>query len=65
LSTFQAFVVGPGETVTVPVTITPTGARGTKVSGMVYLDALENGVPPYGEPTGDEVAAIPYSYTIE
>jgi len=65
LGTFEAFVVGPGETVTVPVTITPTGSPGTRVSGVVYLDAFENGVPPYGEPTGDEVAAIPYSYTIE
>ena len=64
-NTFEAFVVGPGETVQVPVTVTPAGGHGTKVSGTLYLDALENGVPPYGEPTGDEVAAIPYSYTIQ
>ena len=62
---FSAFVVPPGQTVTVPVTVTPTGASGTVVSGTLYLDALENGVPPYGEPTGDEIAAFPYSYTIQ
>jgi hypothetical protein len=47
------------------VTFTPTGASGTVVSGTLYLDALENGVPPYGEPTGDEILAFPYSYTIQ
>ena len=65
LNTFEAFIVGPGETVQVPITVTPTGAHGSRVNGTLYLDAFENGVPPYGEPTGDEVAAIPYSYTIQ
>ena len=59
------FIVAPGETVTVPITITPSGASGSTVQGTLYLDAFENGVPPYGEPTGDEVAAFPYSYTIK
>jgi hypothetical protein len=62
---FEAFVVPPGTTVTVSLTLVPAGASGTKISGTLYLDALENGVPPYAEPTGDEVAAIPYSYTIQ
>jgi Subtilase family len=62
---FSAFVVLPGQTVTVPVTVTPTGPSGTVVTGTLYLDALENGVPPYGEPTGDEIAAFPYTYTIQ
>jgi hypothetical protein len=59
------FIVAPGETVTVPITITPSGTSGSTVHGTLYLDAFENGVPPYGEPTGDEVAAFPYSYTIK
>jgi hypothetical protein len=65
LSTFEAIIVNPGQTVSVPVTVTPTGASGTVVSGTLYIDSLVNGLPPYGELTGDEVAAIPYSYTIQ
>jgi hypothetical protein len=34
------------------------------VSGTLYLDALQGGVPPYGQLAGDEVAALPYSYTV-
>ena len=65
LSTFKAIIVNPGETVSVPVTVTPTGASGTVVSGTLYIDSLVNGLPPYSQLTGDEVAAIPYSYTIQ
>jgi hypothetical protein len=34
------------------------------VSGTLYVDDLTYGVPPYGQVSGDELAAIPYSYTI-
>jgi hypothetical protein len=44
------------------VVITPSGT-GT-VRGTLYVDAEESGVPPYGQGAGDEVAAIPYEYTI-
>jgi len=62
---FRAYVLQPGQSTTIPVTVTPNGPVGTKVSGTLYVDALQNGVPPYGEPTADEIAAFPYSYTIE
>ena len=65
LNTFEAILVNPGQTVTVPVTITPTGASGTVVSGTLYIDSLVNGLPPYSQLTGDEVMAIPYKYTIQ
>jgi hypothetical protein len=64
-TTIHPVLVDPGQTVTIPVTVTPTGAPGTKVSGTLYIDTLINGLPPYGQITGDEVAAIPYSYTIQ
>jgi hypothetical protein len=64
LSTFNAVLVDPGQSVTIPVTVTPAGASGTVVSGTIYVDTLVNGVPPYGQLTGDEVAAFPYRYTI-
>ena len=44
---------------TVTLTFKPVGAHGTTVSGVLYLDTWDavTGVP-------NEVAAIPYSYTI-
>ncbi len=68
---FTPYVVNPGQSVTIPVTITPSGAAGSTVSGTLYLD--DSSVPPggvtYNEipgqwPDGSEVAAFPYSYTI-
>jgi len=71
-SGFTPYVVNPGQTVTIPVTITPAGATGSTVSGTLYLD--DSSAPPgavtYNEipgqwPDGSEVAAFPYSYTIK
>lgn len=69
-------VIGPGQTGTITVTITPTGSSGSQKSGTLYIDAedlfqfqvntnvvnLNTGNP---EPNGSEVAALPYSYTIK
>ena len=69
---FTPYVVNPGQSVTIPVTITPSGTAGSTVSGTLYLD--DSSVPPggvtYNEipgqwPVGSEVAAFPYSYTIK
>jgi len=51
--------VGAGGHGTITVTITPSGAKGTVVNGILYLDTWD-------AVTGstNEVAAIPYSYTI-
>ena len=38
LGSFQPITVAPGQTATIPVTITPSGAPGTKVTGTLYLD---------------------------
>ena len=65
LSTFTPVVINPGESAVINVTITPTGTKGTVVSGYLYIDDLVGAVPPYGETTGDELAAIPYTYTIK
>jgi len=46
------------------VTITPSGASGTTVHGALYVDDYVSGVPPYGQFTGDELASLPYAYTI-
>ena len=46
------------------VTITPAGAAGSTVHGTLYVDDFTSGVPPSGQFTGDELAGLPYAYTI-
>jgi hypothetical protein len=63
--------LGPGQTATIPVTITPNGAPGTQVSGTLYLDdaaffqfgSIQDAITNF--PQGNQVASIPYSYTIK
>ena len=70
-NSFTPYVVSPGQSVTIPVTITPEGTAGTTVSGTLYLDdssfipsdvtfdeVTSNG------PEGSDVAAFSYTYTI-
>ena len=64
-ATFSPIVLGPGQTGTINVTITPVGASGTVVQGTLYVDDFVSGVPPYGQIAGDELAAFPYTYTIK
>ena len=63
--TVSPVVVQPGQTVTIPVTIAPTGTPGTRVQGTLYLDA-DSLFSLYGglAPNANTVAAIPYSYKI-
>ncbi|HXQ62137.1 MAG TPA: protease inhibitor I9 family protein [Acidimicrobiales bacterium] len=70
-TTVAPVVVDPGQTVTIPVDITPGAAPGTTVSGTLYLDdaslisgaVTENAL--FGEfPQGSDVASFPYEYTV-
>jgi hypothetical protein len=71
LGSFAPITVAPGQTATIPITITPSGASGTKVTGTLYLDdtayfefgSIQDAVVNY--PQADEVAALPYQYTIK
>jgi Subtilase family len=54
----------PGRSATVNVTFRPAGRAGTVDSGTLYLDALQSGVPPNEQLSGDEVAALSYSYKV-
>jgi hypothetical protein len=58
--------IAAGHTGTVDVTITPSGAAGTVVKGDLYIDDIVGDVPSSATATGtgDELAALPYSYTI-
>jgi hypothetical protein len=56
-------VIPPGGTATVTVTITPKGAKGTVVSGVLNLVTSPFTPVPFNA-TGDVIATIPYTYTI-
>jgi Subtilase family/Peptidase inhibitor I9 len=59
-NTFNPLVLGPGQSGTIHVTIKPSAALvGKVVSGTIYIDTFNGTVQ-----TGDEVVAIPYSYTV-
>jgi hypothetical protein len=60
--TFVPIELVPGQSAVVNVVVSPSAATGTN-AGILYVDAVEPGVPPYGQLAGDEVAALPYSYT--
>jgi hypothetical protein len=70
-ATFTPYVVNPGQSVSIPVTITPSGTVGTTVTGTLYLadssfisPDLNFDDEPGNTPQGSDVAAFPYSYTI-
>ena len=65
LGSFAPLTIYPGETRIIDVTITPSGSSGTVVTGNLYVDTFVGAVPPYLATSGDEVAAIPYTYKVE
>ncbi|MBV9806905.1 MAG: hypothetical protein JO286_06970 [Solirubrobacterales bacterium] len=66
LTGFSPVIVGPGQTGTLPVTITPAGPSGTHVSGTLYIDdTTELGFQGFLALDGNDVAAIAYSYTVK
>ncbi len=52
--------LAPGQSGMITVTVTPSGMSGTTVNAVVYVDTFSAFLN-----NGDEVAAIPYSYTIK
>ena len=52
--------LNPGQTGTITVTITPSGASGTVVRGTLYIDDFDSFTD-----GGDELVAFPYAYTIK
>jgi hypothetical protein len=53
-------VVQPGQTGTITVVINPSATSGTTVSGVLYVDDYSS---VFG--SGDELAGIPYRYTVQ
>jgi Peptidase inhibitor I9 len=63
-ATATPVVLNPGQSATIDVTITPSAAPGTVVDGTLYVDDILNNIPPYGQFAVDELAGLPYSYTV-
>lgn len=57
-------VIAPGKSKTITVTITPTGAKGSKHSGVLNLVTTPIGVANLFNTTGEVLAALPYSYRV-
>ena len=64
-TTFAPVVLAPGQSATVDVTITPTGASGSKVKGTLFVDTYLDNVPPYGQQAASEATVLPYAYTVK
>jgi hypothetical protein len=61
------YYLAPGQSAEIGITVTPTAPVGTVVSGTIYVDdfTLESFVGTKGVlPDADEVAALPYTYTV-
>ena len=64
-STFDPVYLNPGQSATITVTITPTASVGSNVSGTLYVSDLTLGqFIGAANSDGDDIAAIPYSYTV-
>jgi hypothetical protein len=62
---FNSVTINPGQSATIPVTITPSGASGSVVSGTLYVDDAD--LVSFGllAPNANQLAAFPYEYTIK
>ncbi|MGD0691354.1 MAG: S8 family serine peptidase [Acidimicrobiales bacterium] len=64
-ATFAPVYLAPGASATITVTVAPTGPPGTHVSGTLFVDDYTLGTAFInGLVESDELAAIPYSYTV-
>jgi hypothetical protein len=65
-SAFSPVYLQPGDTAVIPLTITPTASPGTKVSGTINLDDVfqANFVTGFVDAGGDELASLPFHYTV-
>jgi hypothetical protein len=58
---YSLFTVNPGQTRTIPVTITPSGTAGTVVRGTLYVDDFVDSMQFL---SGSQLMALPYACAI-
>ncbi|MFI9272101.1 S8 family peptidase [Kitasatospora sp. NPDC052896] len=63
-ASFSPVVVQPGQSTTLYLNITPSGPAGSTVSGDIYLDDASSLSQNGYTPTGDQLVALPYHYTV-
>jgi len=61
-ASYNLFVVNPGQTRTITLTVKPTAPSGTVVHGMLYIDDFVDSLQFL---SGSQLAALPYSYTVK
>ncbi len=61
---FSPAYLAPGASITIPVTVNVSSTRGGRVQGTLYVDDYTLGSNYVGLPDSDQLAAIPYSYTV-
>jgi hypothetical protein len=65
-SNYSPVYLNPGESATIPLTITPTASPGKHVTGSINLDDVfqVNLATFFTSVSGDELASLPFSYTV-
>lgn len=61
----RPLVIAPRSTATITVRVTPTGAKGKKVNGVLHLVTTPIGVANLFNTTGEVLATLPYQYTVK
>jgi hypothetical protein len=59
---YDLFIVNPGQTRTIGLTVKPSALSGTVVSGILYIDDFVDSLQFL---SGSQLEAIPYSYTVK
>jgi len=60
-ASYNLFVVNPGQTRSIALTITPTARRGTAVYGLLYIDAFAESLRFI---SGSQLVRLHYAYTV-
>jgi hypothetical protein len=61
-ASYNLFIVNPGQTRTINLTVKPTAPSGTVVSGILYIDDFVDSLQFL---SGSQLEALPYSYTVK
>jgi hypothetical protein len=60
-ASYNLFIVNPGQTRTISLTVTPSAPSGTVVRGILYVDDFVDSLQFL---SGSQLEALPYSYTV-
>ena len=60
-ASYNLFIVNPGQTRTISLTVKPAASSGTVVSGILYIDDFVDSLQFL---SGSQLVAIPYEYKV-